>query len=177
MSHDPSNVIVRAMGREDLAEAMAIQLESYPAFLCEHEDAFASRLDVPHPYCLAATLDGKLVGYLLAHGWQSQSPPAIGAVLSRDVPGEVLFIHDLALSRSGRTLGIGRKLIMSAFKAAASDGLKLAELIAVEGAARYWQTLGFAEVAISSALAAKVASYGADARWMTREIVSYAPVG
>ena len=172
MSRANSNVVIRRLGRGDLPAALAVQSENYPTFLLENEGAFASRLDLADAYCLAATLDSRLVGYLLAHGWASRSPPAIGAVLPSDAPSEILFIHDLAIGAAGRGLGIGRQLVASAFDMAARTGLRTAELIAVQGAARYWRTLGFAEAQTSPELAAKVADYGADARWMTRTIGS-----
>lgn len=170
MTDEAAAVSVCRLRSADLADALAIQAASYPAFLREDEKAFASRLDVAAPYCLAAKRGGVLVGYLLAHGWPSQSPPPVGAVLARDVSSEVLFIHDLAISPAGRGEAVGRKLIGRAFELAARDGLGRAELIAVEGAASYWRGLGFSEAAAPSALAAKVAAYGPQARWMIREI-------
>lgn len=172
MSH--SDVLIRRLRHDDLPAALAVQLENYPTFLSEDEAAFASRLDAAAPYCLAATLNGALVGYLLAHGWPSHSPPAIGVRLARDAPSEVLFIHDLAIGSGGRGRAIGRKMIALAFERAVADGLAIAELIAVEGAASYWRTLGFAEAAVSPSLSAKVAAYGSHARWMTRVIPSFA---
>lgn len=163
-----SALVVRRLEHEDLPAALAIQSESYPAFLLENEAAFASRLDVAAPYCLAATVNGVLVGYLLAHGWPGQSPPAVGALLPRDAPSEVLYIHDLAIGPAGRGLHIGQELVAQACRMAADDGLQTAELIAVQGAASYWRTLGFTEAAVSSSLSAKLATYGADARWMRR---------
>jgi GNAT superfamily N-acetyltransferase len=154
----------------DLPAALAIQAEVYPAFLCEDEDAFASRLSLAASYCLAATRGGELVAYLLAHGWPHQAPPPVGAILAPRAASEVLYIHDLAVSSAGRGSGIGRRLVARAFELAASDGLASAELIAVEGAAGYWRTLGFAEAPVSAGLAAKVAGYGPEARWMTRAI-------
>ncbi|WP_205853686.1 GNAT family N-acetyltransferase [Phenylobacterium deserti] len=150
--------------------ALEIQAAIYPTFLLEDEPAFASRLDVAAPYCLAATRDGALVGYLLAHGWPSEAPPPVGTVLAREAPSEILFIHDLAISTPERGLGLGRILISRAFDLAARDGLAVAELIAVEGAAPYWRRLGFADSIAPPHLAAKVAGYGPQARWMTRRI-------
>lgn len=167
-SHLP--ITVRPLVPADLAAALAIQAQSYPPFLLEDEAAFASRLAVRRPYCLAAVSDGELVAYLLAHGWMAQSPPPVGARLAPDVSGDVLFIHDLAVSAAGQGCGLGRKLIDYAFELAARDGLRTAELIAVEGAAPYWRGLGFSEGDLSPELAARVAHYGADARWMTRTI-------
>lgn len=163
-------IMVRSLVPADLAAALAIQAQSYPPFLLEDEAAFASRLAVRRPYCLAAVSDGVLIAYLLAHGWAGQSPPPVGAQLAPDVSGDVLFIHDLAVSAAGQGCGLGRKLIDYAFELAARDGLRTAELIAVEGAAPYWRGLGFAEGDPSPQLAARVAHYGADARWMTRAI-------
>lgn len=154
----------------DLPAALAIQSRTYPVFLQEGEAAFASRIALAASYSLAAVQDGKLVAYLLAHGWASRSPPAVGAVLADAAAFEVLFLHDLAVSASGRGTGIGRQLVTAAFARAMVDGVARAELIAVEGASTYWRTLGFAEVAVPAGLAAKVAGYGAAARWMERRV-------
>ena len=170
MSHNPLALAVRRLGSDDLPAALRIQSEVYPEFLREDEKAFASRLDVAAPYCLAAALDGELVGYLLAHGWPSQSPPPVGSILPHDAPSEILYIHDLAVGTAGRGLAVGRMLVSSAFELAARDGLRHAELIAVEGAASYWRRLGFVEAICSEEVAAKVASYGPKALWMSRAI-------
>jgi len=164
------SLVIRSLERADLPAALTIQKASYPAFLIEEETAFASRLDLPSSYSLAATWDGVLVAYLLAHGWRAQSPPPVGAVLRAPEQSEVLFIHDLAVSPAARGSGAGRRLVEHAFQLAAADGLNVAELIAVEGAAAYWRTLGFAVTEASPELAAKVAAYGASADWMTRAI-------
>ncbi|HWA63931.1 MAG TPA: GNAT family N-acetyltransferase [Caulobacteraceae bacterium] len=177
MTREASDVCVRPLTTSDLAAALAIQSQSYPAFLREDEAAFASRLALPASYCLAAERGGVLVGYLLAHGWPRQSPPAVGARLAAEGPSEVLFIHDLSISPSGRGAGVGRRLIDRAFALAGRDGLGTAELIAVEGAASYWRTLGFAQAAASAPLAAKVAAYGPQAVWMTRGIPPVSPRG
>ena len=110
MSVPPAALSVRPLDLADLPGALEIQAEAYPAFLREGEAAFASRLRLPHSYCLAASRDGALIAYLLAHGWPRQAPPPVGAVLTA-AASEVLFIHDLAVSLVGRGSGIGRRLI------------------------------------------------------------------
>src|SRR5690606_32214860 len=141
---------IRSLARGDLPAALAIQSESYPPFLVEGEDAFASRLDLSGSYCLAATRGDALVAYLLAHRWKRQEPPPVGAILSAELEGDVLFIHDLAVSSAERGSGVGRKLMAHAFELASQDGLRIAELIAVQGAANYWRALGFAEAEVSA---------------------------
>jgi GNAT superfamily N-acetyltransferase len=171
----PETIDVRALTTADLPPALSIQSATYPAFLLEDADAFASRLALPASYCLAATRDGALVAYLLAHGWPARSPPPVGTVLRAPADSEVLFIHDLAVSAAGRGSGIGGRLVGRALALAARDGLAAAELIAVEGAAGYWRKLGFADAPASAELAAKVAGYGPTAGWMERAIPA-APV-
>jgi ribosomal protein S18 acetylase RimI-like enzyme len=163
---------IETLRREDLPAALEIQSAAYPAFLVEDEPAFLSRINLTASYCLAAKRGAELVGYLLAHGWEAESPPPVGAILTGDGPGEVLYIHDLATASSGRGLGVGRSLITRAFELAERDGIARAELIAVEGAADYWRGLGFLEPAISDDLEASIANYGASARWMARDLPS-----
>lgn len=161
---------IERLRKQDLPAALSVQKEAYPPFLVEGESVFLSRINLPASYCFAAKRGEELLGYLLAHGWRRQSPPDLGALLADNVPSEVLFIHDLAVSASGRGLRVGQQLITRAFTLAARDGLRSAELIAVEGAADYWRRLGFVEVPASEELLEKLRAYGALARWMTGEI-------
>lgn len=163
-------LFLRALRPGDLPTALRIQSENYPPFLHEDEAAFASRLHIEASYCLAATLDDVVVGYLLAHGWPAQSPPPIGVQLPSTASSEVLFIHDLAIAAGGRGLALGRKLVNQSFALARADGLAIAELIAVQGAGSYWRTLGFSEAITTHSLEAKIAVYGSDARFMTTSI-------
>lgn len=149
-----------------MGPALAIQAAAYPPFLIEPADAFASRIDHPAGYCLAARRAGELIGYLLAHGWPRGSPPPVGTFLDPGAPREVLFLHDLSLAPAARGLRVGERLVAAAQAVARRDGLSEAELIAVEGAAGYWRRLGFVEAAMTPALAGKVAGYGEAARWM-----------
>lgn len=160
---------IRPMRPSDLPAALALQERVYPAFLVEPEPAFASRLRVAAPYCLAAEREGRLIAYLLAHAARGEMPPPVGAVLPPSLTGDVLFLHDLAVSAAARGSGAGRMLVEQALARAAADGRHRAELIAVEGAAAYWRRLGFVDlVPLPPALAEKVAAYGAGARWMWR---------
>ena len=158
----------------DITEALAIQSRLYPPALVESEAVFLNRISLSASYCLCARKAGEMVGYLLAHGWRSGSPPPIGTVLDTGTPSEILYIHDLAVSPAGRGLALGRLLVERAFAAAAEHGLREAQLVAVEGAHGYWSRLGFGEPQVTPELKAKLATYGEDARWMTRSVP---PVG
>jgi len=170
MEHTSPSIAIRPFARSDLTEALEIQALAYPAFLVESETSFASRLDAAMSYCLTAHREGKLAGYVLAHGWQRHAPPEVGVPLPDQGSGETLFIHDLAIAPVGRGQGIGRKLIACAFDLAKGDGLMSAELVAVEGAANFWRGMGFAELQPTLEIAAKLAGYGREARWMGRSL-------
>lgn len=170
MSKNTSFLSIRRFKRDDLPEALAIQSQVYPAFLVENEASFASRLDVGGAYCLVANLEGQLAGYLLAHGWQRNSPPQLGAPLLDTQPAEILLIHDLAVATRGQGLGVARKLVNCALDIAAQNGLNSAELVAVEGAASFWRALGFADLEVSPEITAKLAGYGNRVVWMGRDI-------
>lgn len=163
-------ISIETLRPQDISAALNLQRETYPPFLMEEEDVFLSRINLAASYCFAAKHRGELLGYLLAHGWKHQSPPPLGTVLVDGARSEVLFIHDLAVSSSHRGLGVGQGLIARAFELAAQDGLRRAELIAVEGAADYWRRLDFAEGTVSGELSEKLSTYGTLARWMARDI-------
>jgi predicted N-acetyltransferase YhbS len=170
MTRQHSGLLIRQFEMIDLPAALAIQSETYPAYLVESSEAFASRLSLPASYCLAAVRGETLVAYLLAHGWGREAPPPVGVVLLPQLASEVLFIHDLAVSPGERGSGVGRPLVMRAFELAARDGVSMAELIAVHGAASYWHTLGFIEAEVPDEISARVAAYGPEARWMKCDI-------
>jgi predicted N-acetyltransferase YhbS len=163
-------LVIDQLQASDLAAALAIQSEVYPPSLVEDEAVFHSRLNLESSYCLAARQGARMLGYILAHGWWADNPPPLGTVTEAEAPNQVLFIHDLAVSAAGRGLRVGQNLVARAFSMASAAGIPVAQLIAVEGAAPYWRRLGFVETPTSDELGAKVASYGSDARWMTRDI-------
>ncbi|RZP17337.1 MAG: GNAT family N-acetyltransferase [Erythrobacter sp.] len=155
---------------EDLKAAIAIQREIYPEKLIESEPVFSSRIGLEGSYCLSAKSDDVLLGYLIAHAWIANSPPALGAVLADPAPKEILYVHDLAVSHHGRGRGVGRKLINRAMATAADEGVAEAQLIAVRGAGSFWEQLGFEKIVASSNLKKKLQSYGSDSVWMTRPL-------
>lgn len=169
MTDETAATSIRPLALSDVPAMLRIEAAAYPPALQEGEPMFASRLRLAAAFSQAATRDGELVAYLIAHGWPAQAPPPLGAVVT-DAPSQVLYIQDLAVSPAGRGWGTGRKLVQRAFDEAARDGLARAELIAVEGAASFWSALGFREATAPPPLAAKIATYGPQARWMSRPI-------
>jgi ribosomal protein S18 acetylase RimI-like enzyme len=163
-------ILIDRLDDGDLPAALAIQSRAYPPALVESEAVFRNRLELESSFCLAARQGAALVGYLIAYGWRSNSPPALGTVIMSVAECEVLFIHDLAVASMGRRLGIGRMLVEHAFSLAGIAGITASQLVAVDGAAPFWRKLGFRDTAAAASVGEKLASYGVDARWMTRAI-------
>lgn len=159
---------LRPLTAADLPAAAAIQNAVYLPLYREDAEVLGSRIAAAPTCCWGAVKDGALCAYILSHSWPAAAPPPIGQALGPCPPGDNWFIHDLAIAPGARGLGLGRALVARAAQAARALGLTRGDLVAVQGAAPFWAGLGYASPAsLPPALAAKVAAYGDDARYMT----------
>jgi len=160
---------LRPLTAADLAAAAALQNAVYLPLYREPAEILGSRLEVAPTCCWGAFGDDDgLLAYILSHPWPAAAPPAIGTALRAPPPGDNWFIHDLAIGEAARGLGLGRALVRKAADAALALGLVRGDLIAVQGAGGFWVRMGYAGPPdLPAALAAKVAAYGPDARYMT----------
>jgi GNAT superfamily N-acetyltransferase len=159
---------LRPLKIADLAAATTLQQQVYRPLYHEVCEVLASRVAVAPTCCLGAFREGELAAYILSHPWPAGEPPAIGVSLAAPSQGDNWFVHDLAISPQARGLGLGRALVAAAARAARDLGLTRGDLIAVQDAAPFWEKLGYvAPEALSEGLAAKVAAYGPDARYLT----------
>ena len=79
---------------------------------------------------------------------------------------DTLFIHDLALHPDARGHGLGPRLVQTVLGQGRRRGLRQARLVAVLGAARYWQRFGYQASRDNEANAA----YGEGAVCMQRSL-------
>jgi GNAT superfamily N-acetyltransferase len=162
---------LRPLRRADIAAAEKLQALCYPPPLRDSAEALRSRLDIPDHGCIAALIEDRLAGYILAHPWPSLCPPPVDAVLGAPPAApRVHYIHDLSVDPAMRGTGLGRALVAVSQDAARQAGLDRSELIAVAGAAPFWRTLGYEAVFADEGLAAKVRAYGKDARYLARSL-------
>jgi GNAT superfamily N-acetyltransferase len=171
-----SEIVLRPMAAFDLPAVLAIQSQCYGDALLESSEALASRLALSPKTCLVAALpDGSLAAYLFTHAWPEASLPPWNGLLVRDWnDSEALtwFIHDMAVAPIGRGAGVAARLYAAAEQSALTLHLTSSRLIAVQSAAAWWRRVGYAALTASEAAphAAKLASYGADATIMQRDI-------
>lgn len=153
----------------DLEEVLALQAAGYPPELHDAAPAFLSRMALAPDLNLVARRAGVLAGYLVSHPWRAGAPPPVDAVLPSNGPSECWYVHDLSVDRAWRGTGVTRALLDQGAAAARVLGLAHAELVAVAGAAPFWEKQGWRATAILAPdLAAKVAGYGPAATFMIK---------
>jgi GNAT superfamily N-acetyltransferase len=163
-----STPTLRPLTTADMPAVAALQLVAFEPLFHEPEEILASRLAVAPRLCWGAFEGDDLLAYILSHPWLAASPPPIGTTLTPPPPTDNWFVHDLAIGPAARGLGLGRALVGSAAGAALEAGLTRGDLVAVQGAWRFWEKLGYvAQADLPEPLRAKVAGYGEDARYMT----------
>jgi ribosomal protein S18 acetylase RimI-like enzyme len=157
------------MQPQDLDAVVAIAAQVHPRFP-EERAVFADKLRL---HALGALLlDGGhgAAGYCFAHPWHGTRPPPLDTVLgSLPAQADALYLHDLALLPQARGTGAGSAAVAILLAQAMALALERVCLVAVNGSVPYWTRHGFA-ARESAPLQAKLASYGADARWMLRAV-------
>lgn len=159
--------LLRPLRLDDMPAAAALQNAVYAPLYHEPADVLASRVIAAPSLCWGAFLGEALAAYILSHPWPAGEPPPIGLSLPTPPPTDNWFIHDLAIGPQAQGQGLGRALAAAAAAAAREAGLTRGDLVAVQGAWRFWEKLGYAQPSdLPPALQAKVAAYGEDARYM-----------
>ncbi len=93
--------------------------------------------------CFVFQDNSQIMGYLLAHSWNTEIPPKLFKPLPSNTEGSILFLHDLALRKGASGKGIGKKLIAQLFKTTRLQGYEQIMLVAVQNSTRFWQKQGF----------------------------------
>jgi predicted N-acetyltransferase YhbS len=99
---------------------------------------------------------------LLAHAWNSELPPKLFQSLTPDVKGDILFLHDLAVSSRVKGMGVGSILVNQLLAIARTEQYAKIILVSVQNSITFWSKSGF------SVVAGKAIShtYGDDSRLM-----------
>lgn len=155
----------------DIPAVSAIAAKVHPGFF-EDDAVFADRLALAPEGCWLLEGEDGAMGYVLSHPWRLGSVPALNTVLGALPAGaDSFYIHDLALLPAARGSGAAGR--MAARLIAAARNYPTMSLVAVNGSLPFWSRFGFATYE-DRALAAKLASYDAGARYMVRPSSSLA---
>lgn len=158
--------MIRRLTSADLPLVFAIQAEVYPPAIRDGEAAFASRITAAPDWCWTVEVEGRPGGYLLSHPWTSMAPPAPDTTLE-SADGDVWYIHDLSVAPWARGRGLGNRLLEACL--AAHPTIRRSELVAVPGAAPFWEARGWRSVALPPVLAARLARYGTGSAYLVRD--------
>ena len=160
----------RAMTAADLDAVVEIAAVGYPDHF-EGRDCFANRLALNPSGCfILADAEGPPQGYLIAYPWIADAAPALNILIGK-IPDDasVMYLHDLAIAPTARGGGWSRPIIERLAQDARPAGWPALTLVAVNDAAPFWERHGFV-VEDPPGMAAKLADYGADARYMVRAL-------
>lgn len=159
----------RAMTADDLDRVAEIATIGFPDHF-EGRPCFANRLGLHPAGCFVLQTPDGLEGYLVAYPWRSDAAPPLNTLIEA-LPAEagVLYLHDLALTPAVRGQGWSRPAVQAVVDLAKAGGWTTIALVAVNDAVAFWRGHGFA-VKPAPEMAAKLVSYGADARYMTRPV-------
>lgn len=160
----------RPMRPGDIAAVVGVARLSFPDHF-EDQACFENRLALyPRGCFVLADGDAPARGYLIAYPWKADSAPPLNTVIE-GLPADpsLIYLHDLALHPEARGAGATGAIVERLAEQAAEDGWPVIALVAVNDAVGFWSRQGFAEKTVPG-MAAKLASYGADARYMTRDL-------
>ncbi|WP_374600254.1 GNAT family N-acetyltransferase [Brevundimonas sp.] len=160
----------RSMTEADIHGVVTVARQSFPDHF-ESRACFENRLAIcPAMSFVLADADDAVRGYLFAYPWKGETAPPLNTLIEA-IPADAdrIYLHDLALDPAVRGGGHTRAIVERLIDQARMDGWTTMALVAVNDATAFWQRMGF-HPATSPALAAKLASYGDDARYMVRAI-------
>ncbi|WP_426019461.1 GNAT family N-acetyltransferase [Brevundimonas sp. DWR2-3-1b1] len=158
----------RPMRPDDIDAVVEVARLSFPDHF-EDRACFQNRLALyPRGCFVLAEGDAAPKGYLIAYPWKAESAPPLNTVIE-GLPAEpaLIYLHDLAVHPQARGGGVTGAIVGRLAEQATEDGWPAIALVAVNDAVRFWARHGFVEEA-AEGMAAKLASYGSDARYMTR---------
>lgn len=158
----------RPMTAADIIAVKSLADVIHPAFP-ESDSVFANRLTLHPGGCEVLDGDDGLKGYVLSHPWLDRSPPPLDTVLAPITMATTYYIHDLALLPETRGSGAGTAIVSLLATRARALQLPNMTLVAVNNSVHFWQRQGFT-VTDDPVLESKLASYGDQARFMTRDL-------
>ena len=146
---------------------LTVQAQAYSGVSPESLNVLKSKWQASADLCFVyKDMHNKVQGYLLAHSWNSQVPPKLFEILPNDSSGDVLYLHDLAISHHTQGKGIAGQLFHKLWQRAKIQPYQRILLVAVQASERYWFKHGFREVPNATVCE----SYGKDATLMTLDL-------
>lgn len=158
---------VRVMQAADVGAMVALQAECYPPELHEDEPTMQARLVVAPDTSWVAEDAAGVGAYLVCYPSKVGKVNPLGAAFTIPEQADTLYLHDLAVGTRARGQGVGRAVATRAVDYARKQGFTYCTLVAVQGSAPFWRSLGFRPVtALTGEQRAALATYRTDTTYM-----------
>ena len=151
----------------DVAALLQVQAACDGDALLEGAAVYARRLASPAHCGLGLHAEGRLLAYLAAYWSVRGAVTPLHGDFAPHADADTLYLHDLAVRPDHAGQGLGQRLLGAAWRQARALGVRQAALVSVQGTRGFWQRQGFSPAA---AQPPALASYGADALYMTRTL-------
>ena len=163
-----SKMPIKKINEAAWSEILKIQAEAYSQIEPESVDVLQSKWLRSPETCFVYEKAGEVVGYLLAHAWNRETPPKLYETLPSGTEGLILFLHDLAISNAAAGDGLGKKMVSHLFNIAKEAGFKQIRLVSVQDSVAFWEKQGF----ISGTHQQVCNSYGKGAQLMVYKLLA-----
>jgi hypothetical protein len=155
----------------DLGAIGAIAARIHPD-LPERAEVVSEKMRLCPDGCRVLVAGEEIVGYGLSHPWtQHRIPPLDDFLTALPDDADCVYVHDVAVLAGGRG-GAARAYVAEVEGLARSSGITMLALVSVYTTRPLWQRLGFRAVTADAELCAKLASYGAGATYMLRDLTA-----
>jgi ribosomal protein S18 acetylase RimI-like enzyme len=138
-----SDFIITEINEDSWPQILQIQAEVYVDIEPESLATLRSKWQNSPECCSLCVTEQGVCAYLLAHAWHSESPPKLYQPAPASPQGDVLFIHDLAVSKRVAGMGVGTQMVSHLLNSAQARGFRDALLVAVQDSVPFWQKFGF----------------------------------
>lgn len=154
----------RTIKENDWPSILRIQQECYGEEIQETLAALQSRWHLSPGSCFVVENECALMGYALSHPWKDHDVPALNIPLHALSGSGLLYVHDVAVSPSGRGSGAAALLVNALISSARAGNLCTMALTAVQDSGVFWKKYGFHVADYQGNLK----GYGDGAAYMTR---------
>jgi ribosomal protein S18 acetylase RimI-like enzyme len=147
-------------------EIHQLQAEVYADMLLEELDVLKDKWKQSPDCCFVYKTADRTDAYLLSHSWNNDSPPKLFQKLPGNSHGDILFLHDLAVSNRVQGKGVGRVMVKNLISIARERQFRKIILVSVQGSVSFWSKLGFEVVECQTVCS----GYGSDAKLMSLKL-------
>jgi predicted N-acetyltransferase YhbS len=157
---------IKAIDGSHWNEILKVQAEVYTDVEPEKEEVLRQKWEHSPASCFIYEKENLVCAYLLAHAWDQETPPKLHTLLPGNKQGDILFLHDLAVSNRASGFGIGSQMVDYLIQTATSLRYKQISLVAIQNSPAFWKKMGFSELQGVEACV----SYGNGSKVMQRKL-------